>query len=99
MKQDDAKDFIAAMLKEVEVHENRSHWACMLKSDVPKVKLDKNGKLEAILSIWSFKRERFLSGKLMKHKPRFCAPAMSRPHHLALTSRPHLLTLTQFNAK
>eukprot|EP00957_Ditylum_brightwellii_P202521 15330529-Ditylum_brightwellii.AAC.2 len=51
MKQDDAKAFIAAMLKEVEVHENRNHWTYMLKSDVPKNKLDKNRKLKIILSI------------------------------------------------
>eukprot|EP00957_Ditylum_brightwellii_P168302 12812009-Ditylum_brightwellii.AAC.1 len=62
MKQDDAKEFIAAMLKEVEVHENRNHWTCILKSGVPKDKLDKNGKLKIILSIWSFKRKRFPSG-------------------------------------
>eukprot|EP00957_Ditylum_brightwellii_P128726 9820592-Ditylum_brightwellii.AAC.1 len=45
----------------------------MLKSDVPKDKLDKNGKLKAILSIWFFKKKRFPSGKLMKHKARLCA--------------------------
>eukprot|EP00957_Ditylum_brightwellii_P023323 1760911-Ditylum_brightwellii.AAC.1 len=73
MIQDDAKDVIAAMLKEVEVYKNRNHWTCMLKSDVPKVKLDKNGKLKTILSIWSFKRKRFSSGKLMEHKARLCA--------------------------
>eukprot|EP00957_Ditylum_brightwellii_P077963 5926307-Ditylum_brightwellii.AAC.1 len=62
MKQVDAKEFIAAMLKEMEVHKNRKHWTCMLKSDVPKDKLDKNGKLKTILSVWSFKRKRFPSG-------------------------------------
>eukprot|EP00957_Ditylum_brightwellii_P001381 108062-Ditylum_brightwellii.AAC.1 len=45
----------------------------MPKSDVPKDKMDKNGKPKIILSSWSFKRKRFPSGKLMKHKARFCA--------------------------
>eukprot|EP00957_Ditylum_brightwellii_P065143 4941272-Ditylum_brightwellii.AAC.1 len=45
----------------------------MLKSDVPKDKLDKNGKRKTILSIWFFKRKRFPSGKLMKQKARLCA--------------------------
>eukprot|EP00957_Ditylum_brightwellii_P098450 7500673-Ditylum_brightwellii.AAC.1 len=51
MKQDDAKEFIAAILKKVEVQKNRKHWTCMLKSDVPMDKLDKNGKLKTILTI------------------------------------------------
>eukprot|EP00957_Ditylum_brightwellii_P074030 5625302-Ditylum_brightwellii.AAC.1 len=51
LRQDDAKEFIAAMFKEVEVHENRNHWTCMLNCDVPTDKLDKNGKPKAILSI------------------------------------------------
>eukprot|EP00957_Ditylum_brightwellii_P193397 14725772-Ditylum_brightwellii.AAC.1 len=62
-----------AMLKEVKVHKNRNHWTYMLKSDVPKDKLDENVKLKTILLIWSFKRKRFPSGKLMKHKVRLCA--------------------------
>eukprot|EP00957_Ditylum_brightwellii_P153211 11661157-Ditylum_brightwellii.AAC.1 len=72
MNQDDAKDFIAAMLKEVELHENRNNWTCMLRSDVPKDKLDNNGKLKTILSNWYFKRKRFPSGKFMKHKGQLC---------------------------
>eukprot|EP00957_Ditylum_brightwellii_P143225 10912720-Ditylum_brightwellii.AAC.1 len=54
MKQPDHKDFIMAMLKEIEVHEGREHWTCMLKSQ-------------------SFKRKRYHSGELMKHKARLCA--------------------------
>eukprot|EP00957_Ditylum_brightwellii_P034614 2624668-Ditylum_brightwellii.AAC.1 len=57
MKKPDHKDFIMAMLKEIEVHERREHLTCMLKSQVPKDKLDKNGKLKSILSIWSFKKK------------------------------------------
>eukprot|EP00957_Ditylum_brightwellii_P207348 15352558-Ditylum_brightwellii.AAC.2 len=62
-----------AMLKEIEVHEGRQHWTCMLKSQVPKEKCDKNGRLKTILSIWSFKCKRYPSGELMKHKARLCA--------------------------
>eukprot|EP00957_Ditylum_brightwellii_P100186 7635482-Ditylum_brightwellii.AAC.1 len=32
MKQEDHKHFIVAILKEIEVHEGRQHWTCMLKS-------------------------------------------------------------------
>eukprot|EP00957_Ditylum_brightwellii_P149501 11385196-Ditylum_brightwellii.AAC.1 len=32
-----------------------------------------NGKVKTILSIWGFKRKRFPSGELMKHKARLCA--------------------------
>ena len=73
MKQPDQKDFIAAMMKEIEVHEGRNHWTCIKKSEVPREKLDKKGQLKTILSIWSFKRKRFPSGKLMKHRARLCA--------------------------
>jgi hypothetical protein len=66
MKQDDAKDFIQAMTKEIDDHESRNHWTMMLRSDMPV-----NAK--TILSIWSFKRKRHPDGRLNKHKARICA--------------------------
>jgi hypothetical protein len=66
MKQEDAKDFIKAMLKEIEDHESRGHWTMMKRSNMPI-----NAK--TILSIWSFKRKRHPDGSLNKHKARICA--------------------------
>eukprot|EP00957_Ditylum_brightwellii_P076565 5819362-Ditylum_brightwellii.AAC.1 len=60
LKQPDCKDFIAAMLEEVSVHEDRNHWTLMRKSDVPAEKLV-NGKVKTILLIWSFKQKHFPS--------------------------------------
>eukprot|EP00957_Ditylum_brightwellii_P143740 10951469-Ditylum_brightwellii.AAC.1 len=44
----------------------------MKRGDVP---MDKqvNGKVKTILLIWSFKRKRYPSGLLLKHKTRLCA--------------------------
>eukprot|EP00957_Ditylum_brightwellii_P089375 6805353-Ditylum_brightwellii.AAC.1 len=35
LKQPDDKDFIRAMLKEIEVHESREHWTLMRRDNVP----------------------------------------------------------------
>ena len=32
-----------------------------------------NGRLSTILAIWTFKRKRFLDGRLLKHKARLCS--------------------------
>ena len=66
MLQDDASDFIKAMLKEISDHESNSHWTMMRRSSLPR-----NAK--TILSIWSFKRKRSPAGELLKHKARLCA--------------------------
>lgn len=66
MKQPDAKEFIQAMQKEVDDHENRGHWEYVKKSDM------KEG-AEVINAVWSFKRKRFPDGKINKHKARLCA--------------------------
>eukprot|EP00957_Ditylum_brightwellii_P010828 820595-Ditylum_brightwellii.AAC.1 len=42
-KQDDRKDFILAMLDEINVHEDRDHWTLMKRVDVPSSK-QVNGK-------------------------------------------------------
>eukprot|EP00957_Ditylum_brightwellii_P128643 9813476-Ditylum_brightwellii.AAC.1 len=60
------------MLKEIEVHEGREYWTLMRHDNVPMEKWV-NGKVKTILSIWSFKRKRFPSGELTKHKARLCA--------------------------
>jgi Reverse transcriptase (RNA-dependent DNA polymerase). len=67
MKQEDAKDFIQAMLKEIEDHESHGHWTMIKRGAMPI-----NAK--TILSIWSFKRKRHPDRRLNKHtKARICA--------------------------
>ena len=65
LKQDDFRDFIQAMVKEVEDHTKRRHWVIRsrAKCNYPKT----------ILAVWSFKRKRFPDGSLNKHKARLCA--------------------------
>eukprot|EP00957_Ditylum_brightwellii_P174227 13264896-Ditylum_brightwellii.AAC.1 len=67
VKQDDRKDFIMAMLDEIKTHEDREHWALMKRAEAP---ADKRviRKVKTIVPIWSFKKKRFPSGQLMKHK-------------------------------
>jgi Reverse transcriptase (RNA-dependent DNA polymerase). len=66
MIQEDAKDFIQDMLKEIGDHKSRGHWTMIQRGDMPI-----NAK--TILSIWSFKRKRHPDGRLNKHKARICA--------------------------
>ena len=66
MLQDDASDFIKAMIKEIGDHESNNHWTMMSRSSMP-------SNAKTILSIWSFKRKRTPAGELLKHKARLCA--------------------------
>lgn len=66
MRQEDRGEFIKAMMKEVQDHEEREHWALVLRSTIPKG-------VKTIQAIWSFKRKRFPDGTLNKHKARLCA--------------------------
>ena len=65
LKQKDVGSFFETMTKEVQAHESRDHWTPVLRSDLP-------SNTKTILLIWSFKRKRFLDGKLLKHKARLC---------------------------
>ena len=62
------KDFILAMIKEVETHEYISHWTLMGKGEVNNKHKNRDGKLNNILSIWYFKRKSFPDRMLMNHK-------------------------------
>ena len=66
LKQPDRADFIRAMLKETDDHENRCHWEV-----IPRWQKPPDAK--TILAIWSFKRKRYPDGRLNKHKARLCA--------------------------
>ncbi|KAL7504929.1 hypothetical protein ACHAXN_005720 [Cyclotella atomus] len=54
------------MSKEVQDHEEREHWALILRPTIP-------AGVKTIQAIWSFKRKRFPDGTLNKHKARLCA--------------------------
>ena len=64
MEQPDFRDFIKAMEVDIKDHTDRNHWLVRKRRDCEKSK--------TILKIWSFKRKRFLDGKLNKHKTRLC---------------------------
>ena len=64
--QDDAADFIKAMVKEIDDHEKNNHWTMVPRSSMP-------SGTKTILAIWSFKRKRNPMGELIKHKARLCA--------------------------
>lgn len=66
LRQPDAKEFIAAMMKETSDHETHGHWEV-----VPRWK--KPPDVKTIMAIWSFKRKRFPDGRLLKYKARLCA--------------------------
>jgi len=66
LQQPDKNEFILAMMKEIQDHENREHWSLFPRADIP------DGH-KTILAIWSFKRKRFPDGRVNKHKARLCA--------------------------
>ena len=66
MKQDDRLSFVAAMEKEINDHENRTHWHVVHRDTLP-------AKAKPIKAIWSFKQKRAPDGSLLKHKARMCA--------------------------
>ena len=61
------------MIKEVEAHEAISHLTLMKNSEVNNKHTNKDGKIKTILSIWYFKHNIFLDGRLTKHKSILCA--------------------------
>ena len=61
LKLKDIRDFVVAMVKEIDEHESRRHWEL-----VERIKLPKGAK--TILSVWAFKRKRLPDGTILKHK-------------------------------
>ena len=66
IKQPDTADFIQAMMKEADAHEEHKHWTVIPRSAKPP-------EVRTVMAIWSFKRKRFPDGRLNKHKVRLCA--------------------------
>ena len=50
LHQPDTKEFVRAMMQEMDDHETRNHWKLMLRSNLPPG-------TKTILAIWSFKRK------------------------------------------
>ena len=66
LKIGDIKDFVLAMIKEIEDHESRGHWELVKRAHLPKGS-------KTILSVWAFKRKRLPDGTILKHKARLNA--------------------------
>ena len=66
MGEDDSREFVKAMVKEIRSHEDGEHWTKIERSSMPVG-------TKTIMSNWSFKRKRYPSGQLNKHKARICA--------------------------
>ena len=64
MQQDDAEQFLQAMIKEIDDHFARKHWKLVPRSSI--------GQAKPLKAIWSFKRKRRPDGSLLKHKARLC---------------------------
>ena len=68
--QPDKSYFNIEMIKEVEAYEVRSRWTHKKKIEVNNKHKNKDGDIKTVLSIWYFRRNRFLDGRLMNHKSR-----------------------------
>ena len=79
-------DFILAMMKEIIYHENRSHWHLFARSKIPQGH-------KKILGIWSFKRKRFLDGRINKHKSRLCAHGVIQQRGCIIGRHTHLSSI------
>ena len=64
MQQDDAEQFLEAMIQEIDDHFQRKHWKLVPRSTI--------GNAKPLKAIWSFKRKRRPDGSLLKHKARLC---------------------------
>ena len=60
------REFVKAMIKEVDDHKNMNHWTIMNPRDMPT-------DAKTIMANWSFKRKRVPDGTLNKHKAHLCA--------------------------
>ena len=66
LKLPDIKEFVIAMQKEIQDHQDRDHWELFLRKNLPKG-------AKTILSVWAFKVKRSPDGRILKHKARLNA--------------------------
>ena len=57
------KEFVIAMQKEIQDHQDRDHWELFPKENLPKG-------VKTILSVWAFKVKRYPDGRILKYKAR-----------------------------
>ena len=65
-KQEDVREFVQAMVKEVCDHKDREHWELFGRKFMP-------AGSKTIMAVWSFKKKRYPDGRVLKHKTRLCA--------------------------
>ena len=65
LDQPDSIEFVKAMRKEINDHDDRKHWKIVKRSD--------HNNPRTILAIWSFKRKRLPNGQISRYKARLCA--------------------------
>jgi hypothetical protein len=64
LHQPDSREFVNAVIKEINGHVDRNHWALVTRDDVPE-------DVEVLPSVWSMRRKRYLTaGAIAKHKAR-----------------------------
>jgi hypothetical protein len=64
LRQPDAREFVEAVIKEVNGHINNNHWKLIPRTEVPEG-------TEVVLSVWAMKRKQdFMTGSVTKHKAR-----------------------------
>jgi hypothetical protein len=56
------------MAKEMDDHQKRKHMRVVRKDSIKDL-----SKVDILMGVWSFKRKRTPTGKLIKHKARLCA--------------------------
>ena len=66
LEQDDRKDFVKVMMKEIIDHEQRKHWSIIHREDLSIA-------AKKALAIWLSKRKIFLDSGIQKYEARICA--------------------------
>ena len=66
LNENDFKDFLQAMLEEIEVRNKRDHWKLMERKYLPP-------RAKTIMAIWSFKQKLYPDCSLNKHISILCA--------------------------
>ena len=65
LKQDNSSSFTDSTMVEIKDHTQREHWEVTHRHQIP-------ARVKTMYSVWSFKRKRFPSGVVNKHKERLC---------------------------
>ena len=72
LQMEDRKEFINAMIQELDDHHRRGHWILLKRNEI--------GSARTIKTVWSFKRKRRPDGSIIKYKARLCAHGGMQVH-------------------